>query len=159
MVKYLDEKDEESRGGETGGQGGKSGKIGVRVQVEISRDDLLAPSEIKRLTKTHQDIHKSRVDKQKLLRKEREALKEGRVDKVMQYRSQLGMGGGSGSMSRYKKHPITNKAQFSGIDKQVTSIPTENQAETNSEVRNDLENRLNHRFQPKRTFNPKPRPY
>lgn len=156
-----DNRDDDSQGsqGSQGGQGGKTGKIGVRVKTEISRDDLLAPSEVRRLLQAHQNLHKSYVDKQKQLRKERAAIKEGRKDLAAQLRSQHGRGG-SGGLSRYKKHPISNKAQFSGMDKQVSTLPTEFEAETNSEMRNDLENRYNYRFQPApaRRHLPKPRP-
>lgn len=166
---YIDPNDEnedksgsQSGGEDKGGRGGKSGEIGARVKIEISRDDLLSPSELKRLISTHQDLHKSYVDKQKLLRKERKALKEGQKALVKQiHQSRMGLGGG-GSAARFKQHPINNKAQFSGVDKQVSNIPTQFEAETNSKLKNDLENRheLKHQFQPKRTFNPKPRgPY
>jgi hypothetical protein len=159
MVKHPEYDDSQEGEGEgKGTQGGKSGEVGFRIKIETSRDDMLAPSEIRRLLKTHQEIHKSYIDKQKLLRKERSALKEGRKDLVAQYRAQHGLGGAGGS-SPYKKHPISNKAQFSGIDKQVTSLPAENEAETNSELRAELENKYNHRLQPKRAFNPKPSPY
>jgi hypothetical protein len=157
MIKNDDERDD-TQGGGSGQGGGKTGTKGFRVQLEISRDDLLAPNEIKHLLKIHQEYHKTHVDRQKLLRKERAALKEGRKDLVAQYRSQLGLGSGSGGVSPFKKHPISNKAQFSGMDRQTSILPTENTAETNSEMRNDLENRYNHRHQPKPGFNPKPRP-
>ena len=95
----------------------------------------------------------------KLTRKEREFLKNGRKDLIQQHRTRYGLGGGASGGSHYKKHPISNKAQFSGIDKQVTALPTENEANTNDELRNKLENRLNYNLQPKRQFNPKPSPF
>jgi hypothetical protein len=160
MKQYEDHKDwdEEGQGGEGGqtGSGGKSGEIGFRIQTEIFRDDLLHPGEIKRLLQIHSEAHKEFVNKQKILRKERAALKEGRKDYSAQQR---GTHSGGTTVSRYKKHPISNKAQFSGIDKQVSTLPSENEAETNEKLRNDLENRYNHRLQPTRQFNPKPRPY
>jgi len=152
---------DEGEGEGSKGKGGKSGEIGFRVKTEISRDDLLSPTELNRLRAAENGFNKAQVDKQKLLRKERAALKEGRKDLVAQYRGQLGHGGG-GSTSRYKQHPIANKAQFSGIDKQVSQIPSESEANTNDQLRNDLENRYNltYQHQPKRTFNPRPRgPY
>jgi len=36
----------------------------------------LSPQELKRLLAAHKELHKARVDKQKLLRKERQAIKE-----------------------------------------------------------------------------------
>lgn len=146
------------RSGE-GGKGGKSGEVNFRFKTEIYRDEQLPPGEIKRLLEIHKESHKAYVEKQKETRKERAFLKEGRKDLVDQHRARFGMGGGGGSSSRYKKHPISNKAQFSGIDKQVSALPTENEANTNSELRNELENRYNYKHQPTRQFNPKPRPY
>lgn len=152
--------DQGSQSGDTG-SGGKSGEIGFRYKTEIYRDEQLPPAEIRRLLQIHKEAHKAYVTKQKLTRKERLALKEGRKDLTSQYR--LGQGAGGGGRSTFKKHPISNKAQFSGIDKQLSGLPTENAAETNEELRNQLENKLenkyNHRFTPTKQFNPKPRPY
>jgi hypothetical protein len=157
---HKDWEDDSQGGGEEGsqtGSGGKSGEIGFRIQTEIFRDDLLHPAEIRRLLQVHSETHKAYVNKQKQLRKERIALKENRKSATAQYRA--GFGGSGGQVSRYKKHPISAKAQFSGIDKQVTALPTENEADTNAKLRDELENRYNYRFQPTRQFNPKPRPY
>lgn len=154
---------EEDEGGQSGGsgeagKGGKSGEVGFRFKTEIYRDDQLSPAELQRLIDIHEDLHKGFVDKQKLLRKDRQLIKEGRKSLASQHRAGLGMGG-QGRASPYKKHPISNSAQFSGIDKQVIGLPSENEAKTNDELRNDLENRYNYRLQPTRQFNPKPRPY
>jgi len=160
----IDDKDDKTgQGGEEGGEGGKGGKSGeihFRYQDAMSlpqRDDLLPPEEIRRLLIVQKELHKSHVDKQKSTRKERTAIKEGRV----QYDHRAGLRAGYGSGSQFKKHWISNKAQFSGIDRQVVGVPTENRAETNEANRNELENRLQlrhaHRNVPK--FNPKPRPY
>ncbi len=147
--------DDENQEGKTG-QGGKSGEKGFRIQQETSRDDLLTPKQLK----LHQEINKAYVEKQKILRKERAAIKEGRNDVVAQLRAARGLGMGSGgSSSPFKKHPISDKAQFSGIDKQISGIPTLNETNTNDEKRNELENRYNLTHQPKRTFNPRPSPY
>jgi len=140
--------------------GGKSGKINLRFKTEVLRDDLLSPDEMSRLLAVHADLHKANVDKQKVLRKERAEIKQGK-------KQQIGQGLGQGNQSRFKKHPISNKAQFSGIDRQVSNVPTEFQAETNDDARNELQNRLENRLenrlqlqnQPKREFNPKPRPF
>lgn len=154
--KWDEEEGQGDQGSETG-SGGKSGEIGFRFKTEIYRDEQLPPHEIKRLLQIHKDAHKAQVTKQKLTRKERQALKEGRKDLVSQYRTGYGAGGGNASI--YKKHPISNKAQFSGIDKQVSALPTENEADTNPELRDKLENRYNYNYQPTKQFNPKPRPY
>jgi hypothetical protein len=154
--KRDEEEDDEGKGG------GKSGKINLRFKTEVLRDDLLSPDEMRRLLLVHADLHKANVDKQKVLRKERADLKSGKKQD-----HQLGQGLGQGNNSRFKKHPISNKAQFSGIDRQVSNVPTDFRAETNDEARNDLQNRLENRLenklqlqnQPKREFNPKPRPY
>lgn len=164
---FKDDFDDEDRGtqgtggGEEGegGRGGKSGDIGgPRISIEISRDDLLAPSEIRRLLKNHGELHKGFVDKQKILRQDRAALKEGRKTLNQMRRAGLGMGGGN--VSRFKKHPISDRAQFSGMmDSQVTLDPLKNDADTNAEARNENELKFNLRFQPQRTFNPKPSPF
>lgn len=162
MSANQDKWDDESQGGEGSqsgetGSGGKTGEVGFRFKTEIFRDDQLPPAEIRRLLQIHKEAHKAYVTKQKLTRKERLALKEGRKDLTSQYR--LGQGAGGGGLSSYKKHPISNKAQFSGIDKQLSALPTENEADTNAELREKLENKYNHRYTPTKQFNPKPRPY
>lgn len=158
-----DETEQDSGSGDsgqvgTGGQGGVGGKIHFRFRDAASlppRDDVLPPTEIKRLLTVQSGLHKDRVDKQKLTRKERAAIKAGKKHLVSNYTQGLGQGNFGGS-SRFKQHPITNKAQFSGIDKQTIGLPTEFDAETNAEMRDRLENRFQHRNVPK--FNPKPRP-
>ena len=163
----FEEFDDDTRGsqgtgggnsGESGGRGGKSGDVGgPRIQTEISRDDLLAPSEIRRLLKNHGEIHKGLVDKQKIARQDRVALKEGR--KTLNQMRQMGLGQGSGS-SPFKKHPISDRAQFSGsTDNQISFDPRKNDADTNAEARNENELKHSLRFQPQRTFNPKPSPF
>lgn len=155
-INQGDQTDESSAG--ENGQGGRTGEIVFRFKDAASldpRDDMLPAHEIRRLLTVHKDIHKERVDKQKLTRKEREALKAGRLAQVAAMRRQaLGVS----SSSQYKKHPISNKAQFSGIDKQMMSLPTELDAQTNLEMREKLENRLTNRLTnvPKNT--PKLRP-
>lgn len=153
---FLDENEDE-KGGETGGSstgsGGKTGEIVFRFRDAMSlppRDDMLPPSEIRRLLIVHKDLHKERVTKQKNTRQDRAAIKEGRT---IGYRHGQGQGY---NQTNYKKHPISNKAQFSGIDKQTQVLPTQFEAETNNEMRDKLENRFTHRNMPR--FHPKPRP-
>lgn len=155
-MKINEENDQSGTGGEgTGdeGRGGVGGKIRFKFRDAAMlppRDDVLPESEIRRLLIVHKDLHKDRVDKQKSTRKERSALKEGKIH--LRANQGFGLGGGS----QYKTHPLSNKAQFSGIDKQTIGLPTEFDAETNLEMREKLENRLVHRAAPK--FTPKLRP-
>src|SRR3990167_4745827 len=157
----MNDKEKEGSDGESGECGKSSGDIQFRYQDILSdgqRDDVLPKTEIKRLLVVHQDLHKERVDKQKLTRKERKAMKEGRVSLASNYHygmKQAAVRGGRASS--YKSHPLTEKAQFSGIDRQVNFLPTENQGETNLEIKDKLENRYRLQHAPK--FNPKPRPY
>jgi hypothetical protein len=158
---YDASQDDEGGTGESG-TGGKTGAIEFRLQdgsAGLRRDDLLAPNELKRLLQVHDELHKGRVNKQKITREERAAQKDGRYVTSMEskYRQGLG-GGGGGTASRFKKHPISNMAQFSGIDKQVVGVPTLNEAETNSDLKNDLENRLENKYRNTPRFNPRPRP-
>jgi hypothetical protein len=152
--------DEEESGTGTGGQ---TGEIQFRYQDAMAlpkRDDMLPADEIRRLLLVHQEIHKDHVDKQKSDREQRAAVKEGRYV-APTVEQQLGMGrGGSGGNSHYKKHPISDRAQFSGIDKQVIGIPSMNESKTNDALQNELQNRLENKNRltnaPK--FNPRPRP-
>lgn len=146
--------DDETGGQGDSGSGGQTGEIHFRFKDAMSldpRDDMLPPSEIKRLLIIHKDLHKERVDKQKITRKERLAIKEGRVTQTY---GQTGYGMG---VSAFKTHPITSKAQFSGIvDKKVIGIPSEFDADINEDKRNELEQRYVNRNTPK--FSPKFRP-
>jgi hypothetical protein len=157
---------QDDEGGTTGAgtsTGGKTGAIEFRLQdgsAALRRDDLLSPNELKRLLQVHDELHKGRVHKQKTTREERSAKKDGRYVASMEskYRQGLGGGGDGGTASRFKKHPISNMAQFSGIDKQVVGVPTLNEAETNADLKNDLENRLENKYRNTPRFNPRPRP-
>ena len=153
MSQWYDE-DEDNKTG----TGGKSGEVNFRFKTETYRDEQLPQHEINRLLDLHRDAHKAHVDQQKLLRKEREIIKESRKGQSHQHRVGYGPGGGGGSDSRFKKHPISSKAQFSGGDNK-SQIPSENAENTNDELRNKLENRHNYNMQPTRQFNPKPSPF
>jgi hypothetical protein len=152
--------DDEEEGGGTGGQ---TGEIEFRYQDAMSvakRDDLLPPGEIKRLLIVHKDVHKLRVDNQKALREQRAVLKEGKyvAPTVAQ---QLAAGRGGGRSSPYKTHRLTQHAQFSGmVDQKMVGIPSENNAETNPEMKDKLENRLElgNKLTARPQFHPKPRP-
>ena len=139
------------------GEGGQEGSIAFSDFIsggDDGRDDQLSPGEEKRLLIVHKETHEDRVKKQKSLREERKALKEGKIP-LATFRQGLG----AGMQSQYKVNPIlANKAQFSGIDKQIIAIPSENIAETNQENRAELENQYRLRYAPENAprFNPKP---
>lgn len=142
--KKADRRDNED---EEGGEGGQTDQIHFRFQDAASlppRDDALPPSEIKRLLIVHKDKHKEAVNKQKHTRKERVAIKEGKRHLIAGMRQALGIR--QGGISRFKKHPISDRAQFSGIDRQVNAIPSEYDADTNPEMQEKLENRLTNRL-------------
>jgi len=158
----VQDEEEGSQTGE-GGQGGAAGEIRFRYKDAMSidpRDDALSPTEAKRLLAVHHDLHKSYIDKQRQTRKERKQLKEGRASLTAR-QDVAARAGRSGRYSPYKKHPISNRAQFSGVDRQISALPTENLAETNEQKKNELQNKLQNRltYQNAPRFNPKPRPY
>lgn len=153
-------------GEDEGGISGRTGEIKFHYRDILStepRDDVLTETETHRLLLVHEDIHKERVDKQKATRKERDDIKNGRVNTKNHDGLGLRKGGGEGGGgSPYKKHPVSNHAQFSGAtDRKVTGVPSDNLAETNDDIKQDLldklELRLQHKNAPK--FNPRPRPY
>lgn len=137
------------------GSGGQSGNLEFKdfLAPSASRDDLLSVDEKKRLLSNHKDTHELRVKKQKELLDLRKQLKEGKID-VNQYKQ------GMGRNNQYQiNHPIlSNKAQFSGIDRQVNALPSENMAETNEDKRNELDYQYRLRYMPENAprFNPKP---
>lgn len=147
-------RDEDERGTEQGGAGGKIEFRDFLSTGENKRDDLLSPEEKKRLLAVHQGEHEDRVKKQKELSEQRKALKDGKIP-LQTYRQGLM----AGMSSQYKVNPVlANKAQFSGIDRQVNALPNENIAETNEEKRNELENQYRLRYAPQSApkFHPKP---
>lgn len=145
--------------GDTGtggtGTGGKSGQVEFREFISSggeTRDDLLTGEEKKRLLSVHKDIHESNVKKQKSLRERRQDVKNGKIT-LDQYRQEKQPG------SQFKANPILrDKAQFSGQDPQVNSLPDQNIADTNEADRNELEFALRLRNAPQSAprFNPKP---
>ncbi len=145
-------------GDETGeGTGGQTGAIEFRdfITAQTSlRDDNLPPDELRRLRAVHGIAHELRVKKQKELRDTRQDLKNGKIT-LDNYRQGLA----AEMNSKYPPHPtLANKAQFSGIDKQENVVPSLNEAKTNDENRNELENRYQNKYQPQmgKKFNPKP---
>ena len=151
----LEEEDDDRSGGTTG-----EIEFHYKDAAQLdNRDDLLTPAEKKRILAVLPEAHKDLVHKQRQTREERKALKEGK--KSAELNQKRGLGSGAGYQSRFKEHPISQKAQFSGIDRQVIALPNQNEAETNPEMKdrleNRLENRLTNRLQNTKTFNPKPR--
>lgn len=163
LLHELDETETGSDSGETGaasGTGGQSGQIEFKdflASTENVRDDLLSGEEKKRLLSVHENVHEARVKKQKALKEQRQAVKEGKIS-VQDYRQGLGNSG----HSQYKINPIlADKAQFSGIDRQENPLPNENIAETNQEQRQELDLQYRLRYQPQNApkFNPRPSPF
>jgi hypothetical protein len=159
MIKKIKEENDDAS------TGGQTGAIQFRdfLLPSDAPDDVLPETEIRRLLKVHEGKHKSDVDNQKRKRKERDDIKNGRVQ-AQQYDA-LGLrrgSGGGGGASPYKTHPLSNHAQFDGAtDRKVTGVPSLNESEVNEADKNDLLNELNltlqHKHVPK--FNPKPRPF
>lgn len=149
----LEPYDEDESGESGSGSGGQSGEIEFRFKDDRfgpTRDDLLPPSEIKRLHIVLKDVHKGHVEKQKQLRDERAALKEGKYVAPAKGEYHKSLGSGAGSPSKHDSHPLlSKKAQFDGVDKQVVGIPSLNEANTNSELKAELENRLENRLENK----------
>ena len=164
--KRLLEDDETGESGETG----QTGAIEFRYRDILStdaRDDILPESEIRRLLSVLEQVHKGRVDNQKIERKRRDDLKQGRVQ-AQSYDAlglRIGGGAGGGGTSPYKTHPLSEHAQFSGAtDRKVTGVPSDSLSETNDDMQNKLREELDlrhrHQLQAAPKFNPKPRgPY
>ncbi len=155
--KIFLEKDETDEGAGSG-TGGKSGAIEFREFIKSSeslRDDLLTGEEKRRYLGVHERIHEGVVKKQKNLADERKKLKDGKVS-LAAHRSGLSA---ASLNTQYKSHPVlSQKAQFSGIDRQVNALPEENIADTNKENREELQHRyqLKHQPQNRPGFNPQP---
>lgn len=145
----YDEDDMNSGGAQSGG------KIEFKdfLGASSSRDDLLTGDEKRHLLVLHKDTHELRVKKQKELRDQRQILKEG---KNFHSSYQQGLMHGRGQGGGFKPNPrLADKAQFSGIDKQVIGLPNENIANTNEENRNELQ--LQHQNQLRYTRDHTPR--
>jgi len=168
MKNDLD-KNKQTEDEEGSGQSG-SGSSGSKIKIHLrggdtQRDDQLSPSELRRLLIVLAEAHKARVDKQRRLRAERREKKDpGELNAKRNFT--LGQGGGSGSRSPYKQHPLSKTAQFSGIDKQTSPIPSDAEQNTNDDKKNELENRLENKLQNRLTLQnqkkfipPTPRPY
>ena len=63
---------------------------------------------------------------------------------------------GAGMNAQYRINPVlANKAQFSGVDRQVNALPNENVAETNNEKKEELQYQYNLRHRPQYAHAPK----
>lgn len=145
--------DDESGGTETGGN---SGHIAFRefVGVERLRDDLLPPDERKRLLIVHKNANEQSVKKQKERRDQYKDLKEGKTQ-LKDFRQGLA---DNRNDRGYKPHAIlANKAQFSGIDRQVNTLPGET-ADTNNDKRAELQYQYNLQYRPQHANTPKAAP-
>lgn len=148
IIKHLPEDEDEE--GESGA-GGQSGQVEFRefIGVEESRDDLLSGEELKRLLIVHESANKHSVQKQKEARAKLNDLKNGK-NTLNNYRHE------KGSKSEFSNHPLlSNKAQFSGIDKQVNNLPNENESNTNKD-KQELRLSLSLRQRYEKSFNPRP---
>lgn len=134
---------------DSGSLGGATGEVHFRYKDAMStdpRDDQLSPAETTRLLSAHEAAQKARVDRQKQARKERQAQKEGRVTlRAAHTGAGLRAGVGVGSRSSFKTHPISQKAQFSGMDRQIVPDINLNKRDINDERRSEVENRLENR--------------
>ena len=143
-------------GTSSGGQGGGIDFVDFTSTSVHTRDDLLSPEEKKRLLSTHKDINEVKVKQQKEKRDHYKDLKNGKIS-LLAHRAGLAA---QNIIAKFKANPIlANKAQFSGIDKTVSTLPNEALAETNEDKRNELQNELRHQlgYQNTPKFNPKPR--
>lgn len=143
------------------GQGGKTGAIEFKdflASGQYKRDDQLPPDKIKQLLASHSSTHEGVVRKQKDLMQQRQDVKNGKIS-VQAYRQGMS---GANMRSEYKSHPVlSNKAQFSGMDPQVNTLPEEHNAKTNDDLRNELQLQYSLKYAPENApkFNPKPKPY
>lgn len=162
--KYIKNNPFEENEADTGDAGGATGS-GIEFRDFITadslkRDDQLSADDKYRLKKQHVDLTLNLIKKQKDKRTERQQVREGKLSVEAYRHSTMG----AGMASQYKVNPILAKsAQFSGIDRQVTAIPTENIAETNNDKREELQLQYSLQHKPEyaytQKFNPKPSPF
>jgi hypothetical protein len=126
---------------------------------EAMRDDLLSEEEKNHLLVVHKSGSEANIKKQKEKRDTYKALKEGKLP-LSTYRQEMMS---VGAQAGYKVHPLNNKAQFSGVDRQVTNIANDFEAKTNEEQAHELQNKYELQNRPQLAnapkFNPKPSPY
>lgn len=156
---YVDTAKDDDESG-SGGQGGKIDFVDFTDSKDHKRDDELSPQDLKRLLATHKDAHEIKVKHQKEKIEHNKNLKDGKITLAAHRAS---FGNSAAAPAGFKPNPkLADKVQFSGIDKQVTGLITENNADTNPEQRDALLNELKYQlgYQPTPKFNPKPQgPY
>ena len=145
---------EEGEGG-LGGFGGQGGSVEFRDFVFVREEKKLSPEQEKLLLAQHKETNSGLVDKQKKTRDERNNKKEGKTAGNQ-------WGANQKAESAFLKHPVVGEAaEFSTVDPQMSSDPTLNNAETNSEKKEELvyNNQLRLRLQNQPSLNYKPTPY
>ncbi len=142
---------------EDSGTGAKGGAIEFHDFItpnQSKREENMPPDEVARLRAVHKANHEAIVKKQQALRQYREDLKNKKISMETHRENQA-----NEMNSNYPAHPIlSNKAQFSGIDKQENQVPTMSETQTNDENRNELElgYKLKHQPEMGKKFHPKP---
>ncbi len=162
MIEYNNEKynkrreeEGESEDGRSS-QGGQDGALEFRDFVFVHKEQKLSPQEEKQLLAEHKETNNALVEKQKQLRDERRDRKENKT---------VGNQYGSGMQDReasFLNHPILSEAaQFGATDPKVNPNPVINDADTNSEKKEELvyQHQLRLGLQNQPRFNPKPSPF
>lgn len=167
MKKEEDDDDIDEGGGESGGT---VGEVVFRLPNLLSqqRDDLLPPGEIKRKFAVVSDLQKRLTEKQKERIKALKEKREGKtLSEMYENAAKSGYGGGY-DKSPYADHPyLKDLAQFSGAESKVTPLVNQNDADTNEENKNKLENeyqnKLENQYKNQLQYQsrplPKPKPY
>src|SRR3990167_7225091 len=129
-------KSQTQREDEDSGTGSVGGAIEFHDFISVNnhlREEKLPPDVIKDLQSRHKRKHEALVEKQKKERDYRHDVKEGKVTPEMHKQNKAERNSG------FPPHPtLSDKAQFSGIDKQENQIPTNSETQTNDADRNEL---------------------
>ncbi|OGT37124.1 MAG: hypothetical protein A3F11_00440 [Gammaproteobacteria bacterium RIFCSPHIGHO2_12_FULL_37_14] len=148
----IDEEGDSTESG--GGQGGHIEFHDFITSKDQSRDDSLPSAEKQHSLAVHKDVHELRVKQQKELLEQRHALKEGKIN-LNSFRQGLM---NAGMSSQFKPNPkLADKAQFSGIDKQVIGLPSESNVTTNENKQDELKLQLQQQLQLRHTHDNTPR--
>lgn len=141
VINKVEDDSEGESGQSTGGQSGQIEFRDFLAGGERLRDDL-SPDELKHALAVLSDASEQRIKDQQKKRDLYKDLRNGKVP-LRDFRAAMGMN------VDYRAHPtLADKAQFSGADKEVNALPTENIAETNNEKRNQLQMQYNLRHHP-----------
>jgi hypothetical protein len=160
-LNHLEDENQGDDGDESSGsQGGRSGQVEFHdfLSPGGSREDLLSYDEKKHLLLIHKDGNEIRLKKAKDLIADRLKIKE-KVGKFLHSVYEYGKSFAQGAHNQYKPNPaLHDKAQFSGVDKQVSPDSTINDAITNEAERQEPENEYRKRFTPELTPHFRPTP-